>query len=82
MKVNGVDELITILVLGIIAVVVIGGSYLWLSRERVEKYTEPVEKGWSATTLSSDASQNPDCRQTNPRHQHRTFYADVEHSRR
>lgn len=32
------------ILIGIIAVVVIGGSYLWLSRERAEKYTEPVEK--------------------------------------
>lgn len=32
------------ILIGIIAVVVIGGSYLWLSRERAEKYTESVEK--------------------------------------
>lgn len=32
------------ILIGTIAVVVIGGSYLWLSRERAEKYMEPVEK--------------------------------------
>lgn len=32
------------ILIGIIAVMAIGGSYIWLIRDRAEQYTEPVEK--------------------------------------